>query len=185
TAGACQPVENCVFGPPLAIQNPAVPSLATCVINVIATDASGSGDPTTGAATVDIPLVSRVYLTGNEAAPCPQCACGTPPCSGTCSAGPNAGMACSTNSPTGNPATVNIVPHLPGPGATSLPADAQIVPAPPPYLPCVSLALVRGPRTSARGGREKSRSRRAGRERTGSPARPLQRYRGVTAALPL
>ena len=107
TAGACQPVENCLFGPPLAIQNPAVPSLATCVINVIATDASGSGDPTTGAATVDIPLVSRVYLTGNEAAPCPQCACGTPPCSGTCSAGPNAGMACSTNSTTGNPATGN------------------------------------------------------------------------------
>ena len=101
TAGACQPVENCLFGPPLAIQNPAVPSLATCVINVIATDASGTSDPTTGAASVDIPLVSRVYLTGNEAAPCPQCS------GGTCTAGPNAGMACSTNASTGNPATSN------------------------------------------------------------------------------
>jgi len=50
---------------------------------------------------VDIPLVSRVYLTGNEAAPCPQCS------GGTCTAGPNAGMACSTNASTGNPATSN------------------------------------------------------------------------------
>ena len=101
TAGACQPVENCLFGPPLAIQNPAVPSLATCVINVIANNASGTGDPTTGVASVSIPLVSRVYLTGNEAAPCPQCS------GGTCSAGPNAGMPCTTNATTGNPATSN------------------------------------------------------------------------------
>jgi len=99
TAGACQPVENCLFGPPLAIQNPAVPSLATCVINVVATDASGTGDSTTGCASVNLPLQSRVYLTGNEGAPCPQCT------SGTCSAGPNAGMPCTTNSTTGNPAT--------------------------------------------------------------------------------
>src|SRR5207245_2487415 len=71
TAGACQPVENCDFGPPLAIQNPAVPSLATCVINVVATDASGTGDSTTGCASVNLPLQSRVYLTGNEGPPCP------------------------------------------------------------------------------------------------------------------
>jgi len=107
TAGACQPVENCLFGPPLAIQNPAVPSLATCVINVIATDASGTSDPTTGAASVDIPLVSRVYLTGNEAAPCPQCS------GGTCSAGPNSGMPCTTNATTGNPATSNTTHDCP------------------------------------------------------------------------
>src|SRR5207247_1905660 len=71
-AGACQPVENCFFGPPLAIPDPAIPVMSTCVINVIATDASGTGDPTTGAASVDIPLVSRVYLTGHVASPCPQ-----------------------------------------------------------------------------------------------------------------
>ena len=110
-AGACQPVENCFFGPPLAIPDPAIPVMSTCVINVIATDASGTGDPTTGAASVDIPLVSRVYLTGNLASPCPQCNCGTPPCSGTgatgCNAGPSAGGACSTTATTGNPATGN------------------------------------------------------------------------------
>jgi len=78
-SNACQPVENCFFGPPLAVQLPVYPSLALCLINVIATDASGTFDATTGAATVDIPLASRVYVTGNEASPCPQCNCGTPP----------------------------------------------------------------------------------------------------------
>src|SRR5213076_3578848 len=59
--------------------HPAVSSVSICVINVIATDASGTSDPATGAASVDIPLNSRVYLTGNLASPCPQCNCGTPP----------------------------------------------------------------------------------------------------------
>ena len=110
-AGACQPVENCFFGPPLAIPFPLFGAVSICVINVIATDASGTGDPTTGAASVDIPLNSRVYRTGNLASPCPQCNCGTPPCSGSgatgCNAGPNAGGACSTTATTGNPATSN------------------------------------------------------------------------------
>jgi len=117
TASSCQPVESCFFGPPLAIPYPTVPALSTCVLNVIATDASGTNDPATGAASVDIPLVSRVYLTGNGTAPCPQCKCGTPPCSGSgatgCNAGPNAGGACFTNSTTGNPATENTTHDCP------------------------------------------------------------------------
>ena len=116
-SGACQPVENCFFGPPLAIPHPAVSSVSICVINVIATDASGTSDPATGAASVDIPLNSRVYLTGNLASPCPQCNCGTPPCSGSgatgCNAGPNAGGACSTTATTGNPATENTTHDCP------------------------------------------------------------------------
>src|SRR5207247_238754 len=52
-------------------------------------------------------LVSRVYLTGNEAAPCPQCS------GGTCSAGPNSGMGCTTNATTGNPATSNTTHDCP------------------------------------------------------------------------
>ena len=116
-SGACQPVENCFFGPPLAIPHPAVSSVSICVINVIATDASGTFDPTTGDASVDLPLVSRIYITGNEASPCPQCNCGTPPCSGSgatgCNAGPNAGGACSTTATTGNPATENTTHDCP------------------------------------------------------------------------
>src|SRR5207237_9717860 len=48
TASSCQPVESCFFGPPLAIPYPTVPALSTCVLNVIATDASGTSDPATG-----------------------------------------------------------------------------------------------------------------------------------------
>ncbi len=117
TGGSCQPVESCLFGPPLAIPYASVPALSTCVINVIATDASGTNDPATGAASVDIPLVSRVYLTGNGTAPCPQCNCGTPPCSGSgatgCNAGPLVGGPCTTNTTTGNPATANTTHDCP------------------------------------------------------------------------
>jgi len=108
---SCQPVANCFFGPPLAIPNPAIATLASCNINVVKTDASGTGNSTTGDASVDIPLQTRVYITANNGSPCPKCNCGTPPCSGTgatgCSYGPNAGGACSTNSTTGNAATSN------------------------------------------------------------------------------
>jgi len=108
---SCQPIANCFFGPPLAIPNPAIATLASCNINVVKTDASGTGNSTTGDASVDIPLQTRVYITANNGSPCPKCNCGTPPCSGTgatgCSYGPNAGGACSTNSTTGNAATSN------------------------------------------------------------------------------
>src|SRR5207302_3403313 len=80
---SCQLVANCFFGPPLAIPNPAIATLASCNINVIETDASGTGNSTTGDASVDIPLQTRVYITANNGSPCPKCNCGTPPCSGT------------------------------------------------------------------------------------------------------
>src|SRR5206468_4181703 len=108
---SCQPVANCFFGPPLAIPNPAIATLASCNINVVKTDASGTGNSTTGDASVDIPLQTRVYITANNSSPCPKCNCGTPPCSGSgatgCTFGPSKGGACSTNSTTGNAATSN------------------------------------------------------------------------------
>jgi hypothetical protein len=83
--GSCALTANCFFGPPLPIKNG---GLSTCVVNVIQTDASGTGDLTTGASSVSLPLFSRTHLTGNATAPCPQCV------SGTCNAGPNVGLAC-------------------------------------------------------------------------------------------
>src|SRR5262249_53951485 len=83
--GSCALDANCFFGPPLPIPNG---GLSTCVVNVIQTDASGTGDLTTGASSVSLPLFSRTHLTGNNASPCPKCV------SGTCNAGPRAGMAC-------------------------------------------------------------------------------------------
>jgi hypothetical protein len=129
--GSCALVENCFSGPPLPIANG---GLSTCVINVIQTDASGTADLTTGASTVHLPLFSRTYLTGNAAAPCPKCI------SGTCNAGPKAGMPCTPvgtqlttldcpPSPAGllSPFAVNLNP-LSTSGASNTAADGNFCP---------------------------------------------------------
>ncbi|TMA93222.1 MAG: hypothetical protein E6J77_05230, partial [Deltaproteobacteria bacterium] len=36
--------KGCLFGPPLPIPNPASPPTSVCVINSVATDASGTAD---------------------------------------------------------------------------------------------------------------------------------------------
>jgi hypothetical protein len=48
-AGACALDANCLFAPPLPIENS---SLSTCVVNVIQTDAGGSGDFTAQSSSV-------------------------------------------------------------------------------------------------------------------------------------
>jgi len=92
--GSCGLDANCYFGPPLPIATPPPnDALTTCVLNVIQTDASGTGDATTGDSNVTIPLASRVYITGNSGSPCPKCI------SGTCAAGgEDTGHACITTS---------------------------------------------------------------------------------------
>jgi hypothetical protein len=88
TAGACALDANCFFAAPLPIVNA---GLSTCVVNVIQTDASGTADLTTGTSSTNIPLSSRVYLTGNSASPCPKCV------SGACSYGPGTTCSAGTN----------------------------------------------------------------------------------------
>jgi hypothetical protein len=92
--GSCGLDANCYFGPPLPIATPPPnEALTTCVLNVIQTDASGTGNAATGDSNVTIPLASRVYITGNAGAPCPKCV------SGTCAAGgEDTGHACVTTS---------------------------------------------------------------------------------------
>ena len=99
--GSCALVENCLFGPPLPIANG---GLSTCVVNVIQSDASGIGNLCTGESSVDLPLFSRTHLTGNVASPCPKCI------SGTCNAGPRAGLACT---PVGSQLTTHDCPPSP------------------------------------------------------------------------
>ena len=89
--GACALDANCFFGPPLQFPNPVLSSLSTCVVNVIQTDGSGTFAANTGDASVNLLLASRVYVTGNLASPCPHCM------GGTCTAGPNATAACTTD----------------------------------------------------------------------------------------
>jgi len=89
--GSCALDPNCFFAGPLPILNG---PLSTCVVNVIATDAGGTGDITTGTSSVNIPLASRVYLTGNSASPCPKCV------AAKCVGGLNNGGNCSAGSNT-------------------------------------------------------------------------------------
>lgn len=97
-AGACALDANCVFGPPLPISSPApFAALTTCVLNTVSSDAGGTFDRTTGEVDVTLPLSSRVYLTGNQASPCPKCVSGT--CDATWktngnAASPDAGAPC-------------------------------------------------------------------------------------------
>ena len=89
---------GCFFGAPLSIPNSVTTPTSTCVLNLVATAGTGTLDCNSGAQTLDIPLSSTVYLTGDTATdpgatiagiqPCPLCS-GT-----TCVGGPNNGMSC-------------------------------------------------------------------------------------------
>ena len=88
---------GCLFGPPLPLPNPAAPPISTCLVNVVAKDASGSADCSTGVTDlIDLPLDSEVFLDGDllptrcvggstPGAPCGGCASPTAcPGGGTC-----------------------------------------------------------------------------------------------------
>jgi len=95
--GSCAQDPSCFFGTPLPIANA---GLSTCVINVILDGVGGTIDPAVGDASIQMPLQSRVYLTGNGTAPCPTCSSDV--CDPTWMTGspltpsPNAGDACTT-----------------------------------------------------------------------------------------
>jgi hypothetical protein len=90
-AGSCVDKPNCLFGPPLPIENG---GLSTCVVNTIGTDAGGSLTATTGAAQVTLPLRSHTFIRpSNDLTPCPTCV------SGACVGGQRDTLACTTTSP--------------------------------------------------------------------------------------
>jgi hypothetical protein len=105
TAGPDCTTTGCFYGTPLPIPNPlAGGALTTCVLNTWASPAAGTLNLTSGATSINVPLNSDTYITGNLAQPCPRCsATGTPasPGTGTCDRGPNAGGPCTTTSSTG------------------------------------------------------------------------------------
>src|SRR5262249_48732188 len=76
---------QCFFGPPLPV---AAVGNESCVVNVIASDPSGTIDKSLGVATLNLPLSSRTYLTANSTDPCPRCI------AGVCNAGKNVGGGC-------------------------------------------------------------------------------------------
>jgi hypothetical protein len=87
---------GCAFGPPLPISNG---GLSTCIVNSFATAGGGSVDLGSGAMSLNIPLSSHVFVTGNETQPCPRCSgSGSPstPAQGVCDRGARAGLVCTT-----------------------------------------------------------------------------------------
>jgi hypothetical protein len=93
--------SGCAFGPPLPIANA---GLSTCVVNSFASDAGGTVNTSSGALSLNVPLSSHVYVTGNGSQPCPRCsATGSAgnPGQGTCDRGARAGQPCATTNSIG------------------------------------------------------------------------------------
>ncbi len=89
---------GCLFGPPLPIPNPSSVATSTCVVNVVAQDASGTGNCSDGSVeSLSLPLSSGIYLTG-DAVPAAPGIQPCPICNGTCQGGPNNGQPCTPGS---------------------------------------------------------------------------------------
>jgi hypothetical protein len=135
---------GCLFGPPLPIPNPTGTATSTCVVNVVSSNATGSGNCDGNIASLNLPLASGIYLTGDldptiaGIQPCPICTGGTCRVALTETGAPSACLAdgaghsatlvsifCIT--PTFN-GLVDGSADLPGPGAVSLPGTAQLLP---------------------------------------------------------
>jgi len=84
---------GCLFGPPLPIPNAASTPTSVCVINVVATDASGTADCASGASHISLPLTSELYLNGDLFPNAPGIQV-CPVCNKSCNAGTNMNGPC-------------------------------------------------------------------------------------------
>jgi hypothetical protein len=88
---------GCLFGAPLPIPNANSVPTSTCVINSLSANATGTANCATGASSINLPLNSEIFLTGDllpgvaGIQPCPIC-------TGTCQGGPNDGQNCTPES---------------------------------------------------------------------------------------
>jgi hypothetical protein len=87
---------GCLFGGPLPIPNSVSTPTSVCVVNVVATNASGSANCNTGVSNINLPLSSVLYLSGDlfPTAPGIQVC---PVCNHTCTGGTNNGGPCNDN----------------------------------------------------------------------------------------
>ena len=121
---------GCLFGPPLPIPNAGSPPTSVCVVNVVATNATGSVNCVTGASVLNLPLSSVLYLDGDLSATGPGIqAC--PVCNHTCNAGTNLGGPCNVDADcpsagAGSCAGPNVCHAGPNDGFACTPADSAI-----------------------------------------------------------
>ena len=97
---------GCLFGAPLPIPNASSTPTSTCVVNVVASNLTGTADCASGTEDINLPLSAQIFLTGDSLPlepgiqPCPLCTGGSTgvPNSGVCQGGGNNGMACTPQS---------------------------------------------------------------------------------------
>jgi hypothetical protein len=97
---------GCLFGPPVPLPNASTTPVSVCVLFSVQGTVAGTLDCGTGAQSLDLPLNSQVYLTGDSSTDpgssipgiqsCPICS------AGSCIGGPNNGMACTPSSTSGS-----------------------------------------------------------------------------------
>jgi hypothetical protein len=101
--GTCFSHDGCLFGAPLAVPNAGAPALSTCVINRVVKNAGGTSNCGTGVTSLNLPLKSDLYLTGDYldgSAPNRPSVPGIQPCpicSKVCVGGANVGLPCATD----------------------------------------------------------------------------------------
>jgi len=102
TAGAANRCTafGCRFGPPLPAPNTLSASLSVCIVNTLSRAVGGEAECDTGRVEARIPLVSQIFLTGEDQAPadpglqaCPVCI------EGRCRGGANQGGVCTPYAP--------------------------------------------------------------------------------------
>ena len=119
---------GCLFGAPLPIPNSNTTPTSVCVINIVATDASGTANCATGAVHLSLPLTSQLYLDGDLFPNAPGIQV-CPVCNETCSAGTNSGGPCNVDAdcPGGGAGSCggsNVCHGGPNDGMACTPADS-------------------------------------------------------------
>jgi hypothetical protein len=119
---------GCLFGPPLPIPNSGSTPTSVCVLNVVATNASGTADCSTGSSNINLPLTSQLYLSGDLYPNAPGIQV-CPVCNKTCTGGTNATGPCNTDTDCpgggtcGGPNVCHSGGGRPGDGNACTPAD--------------------------------------------------------------
>src|SRR5207249_4164007 len=102
---------GCLFGQPLPIPNPASTPTSVCVINVVAANASGTADCSSGASAISLPLTSQLYLVGDLEPTAPGIQV-CPVCTFTCNTGSNANGPCTVDADCGGTAGSCVGPNV-------------------------------------------------------------------------
>jgi len=87
---------GCFYGPPLPVPNSTSTPTSVCVVNTVSQSASGTADCSTGEASINLPLNSEIWLTGDLYLNAPGIQT-CPVCNQSCNAGSNKNGPCNSD----------------------------------------------------------------------------------------